>query len=95
MQVLCPITIVRTRILNITVVTDLVRLKNDMVGDGWQVIRHDVNRTDSVTAVKRAIVSAYTADPANVKTVFLFGLVPVPYSVDIVPDGHAPGHLGA
>ena len=26
---------------------------------------------------------------------FLFGHVPVPYSGDIVPDGHAPDHQGA
>ena len=35
------------------------------------------------------------ADPANVAAVFLFGHVPVPYSGDIVPDGHVPQHQGA
>jgi hypothetical protein len=74
---------------------ELARLQQDLVGDGWTVIRHDVGRNDSVPSVKSWLVSQYNADPANVKTVFLFGHVPVPYSGDIVPDGHVPDHQGA
>src|SRR5436190_5267048 len=75
--------------------TELTRMQADLVGDGWQVVRLDVNRNDSPPNVKNQIRSAYAADPSNVKSVFLFGHVPVPYSGNIVPDGHYPDHQGA
>jgi hypothetical protein len=75
--------------------SELTRLEKDLVGDGWTVVRRDVSRTDSVVNVKNVIKSAYNADPANTKAVFLFGHVPVPYSGNIVPDGHFPEHQGA
>jgi hypothetical protein len=65
------------------------------VGDGWQVIRHDVDRNDNPASIKALIMADYASDPANVRSVFLFGHVPVPYSGDIVPDGHNPDHRGA
>lgn len=74
---------------------ELAQLEQDLLGDGWSVVRIDVSRTDSVQAVKRLIKAQYLADPANVNCVFLFGHVPVPYSGNIVPDGHAPDHQGA
>jgi hypothetical protein len=74
---------------------ELSQLRQDLVGDGWTVIRLDVGRNDPVTSVKDKIKAQYTADPANVKSVLLFGHVPVPYSGDIVPDGHVPNHQGA
>ncbi len=74
---------------------ELVRLEQDLVGDGWTVLRHDVSRTATVPSVKAIIQSEYSADPAGVQAVFLFGHVPVPYSGDIVPDGHIPNHQGA
>jgi hypothetical protein len=75
---------------------ELGRLQQDLVGDGWTVIRHDVSRNDSVVTVKNLIKADYNADPGNVKSVFLFGHVPVPYSGDNnpPPDGH-PDHQGA
>lgn len=74
---------------------ELARLQQDIVGDGWTVTRIDVARNDSVVNVKNLIKAQYNADSANVKAVFLFGHVPVPYSGNIVPDGHAPDHQGA
>jgi hypothetical protein len=74
---------------------ELARLQQDLVGDGWQVVRMDVARKDSAANVKRRIKAQYDADPKNVKAVFLFGHVPVAYSGDIVPDGHCPDHRGA
>ncbi len=74
---------------------ELTRLQSDLVGDGWTVARQDVQRDDSPANVKNVIKAAYNADPSNVKAVFLFGHVPVPYSGNIVPDGHAPDHQGA
>jgi hypothetical protein len=73
---------------------ELSRLQDDLVGDGWTVLRHDVSRNASVPSVKALIVADYNADPVNVKAVFLFGHVPVPYSGDIAPDGHS-NHVGA
>lgn len=74
---------------------ELSRLQQDLVGDGWQVVRHDVDRNDTAVNVKALIKADYAADPANVRSVFIFGHVPVPYSGDIVPDGHTPNHRGA
>ncbi|MSU59203.1 MAG: hypothetical protein EXS35_13725 [Pedosphaera sp.] len=73
---------------------ELARLQADLVGDGWTVLRHEVNVSNSVTSVKALIQSDYNADPAHVRSVFLFGHVPVPYSGELNPDGHA-DHLGA
>ena len=74
---------------------ELTRLQQDLVGDGWTVSRLDVNRADSPAHVKSLIKARYNQDPVNTKGVFLFGHVPVPYSGDIVPDGHYSNHQGA
>jgi len=74
--------------------SELARLEEDLVGDGWLVLRHDVDGTETVSDVKALIQAEYDADPENVEAVFLFGHVPVPYSGDLNPDGH-PDHLGA
>jgi hypothetical protein len=74
--------------------TELDRLQQDLVGDGWTVIRHDVARTATVPSVKALIVADYQAASSRVKTVFLFGHVPVPYSGFLAPDGHG-DHIGA
>ena len=74
--------------------SELARLQQDLAGDGWIVVRRDVGRSDSVASVKAVIKSVYDSDPANVKSVFLFGHVPVPYSGQLNPDGHA-DHIGA
>jgi hypothetical protein len=73
---------------------ELTRLQLDLVGDGWTVLRHDVARNDTPANIKTLIMTDYSADPPNVRALFLFGHVPVPYSGDINPDGH-PEHLGA
>jgi hypothetical protein len=73
---------------------ELGQLEQDLIGDGWSVRRHDVARNASVGSVRDLIRADYYADPANVKSVFLFGHVPVPYSGNINPDLHA-GHKGA
>jgi len=75
--------------------SELERLAMDLVGDGWRVIRHTVSRSSSVTEIKALIIADYLADPENVKSVFLIGHVPVPYSGVIAPDGHSPDHYGA
>lgn len=72
---------------------ELTRLQQDLAGDGWTVVRRNVARTASVPQVKAIITTIYNADPANVKALFLFGHVPVPYSGNL-SEGHGP-HMGA
>ncbi len=73
---------------------ELARLEQDLRGDGWTVVRREVGRSDSPPSVKAVIQAVYNADPAGVKSVFLFGHIPVPYSGQFNPDGH-PDHIGA
>lgn len=87
---------------------ELATLHDDLVGDGWSVIRHDVGRGSltslsgpipydaaAAPAVKQLIKDDYLKNPKEVKAVFLIGHVPVPYSGDFAPGGHSPGHQGA
>ncbi len=67
---------------------EIRRLMLDLVGDGWQVARHEVTAGQSPVDVKQLV----RAQPAE--AVFLLGHVPVPYSGDFRPDGHD-DHLGA
>ena len=73
---------------------ELARLTEDLVGDGWTVLRHEVSRSAPVPEIKAIIKADYDADPSRVEAVFLFGHVPVPYSGDLNPDGHR-DHQGA
>jgi hypothetical protein len=89
---------------------ELARLQQDLVGDGWTVLRHDVaraavdpantsssvwaNRLSEVGDIKALIKADHTADPVGVKAVFIFGHIPVPYSGDLAPDEHV-DHVGA
>ena len=73
---------------------ELRRLEQDLVGDGWTVLRQDVTRSTPVPEVKAIIQSLYHSDPANVRALFLFGHIPVPYSGDFAADSHA-NHRGA
>jgi hypothetical protein len=75
--------------------SELDQMAQDLVGDGWTVLRHDVARNDSVRNVKGLIKADYDSDPDKVKAVFLFGHVPVPYSGDFSSDFHTPAHHGA
>ena len=67
---------------------ELARLNNDLTGDGWAVIRHDVSTNDTPASVRSLIIADYNTDPANVNTVFLFGHVPVLHSGNLNYDGH-------
>ncbi len=78
----------------VSLASEITRFINDVEGDGWEVIRHNVLRTGSVTHVKDLIVNDYAIDSSKIKAVFLFGHIPVPYSGNINPDGHG-DHLGA
>ncbi|MBL9156454.1 MAG: fibronectin type III domain-containing protein [Verrucomicrobiales bacterium] len=73
---------------------EIAQLKLDLAADGWTVVPITAPRSGTAISTKALIVSAYNADPANVKAVFLLGYVPVPYSGNQAPDGHG-DHVGA
>lgn len=54
----------------------------------------EVSPTDAVQQVKASIVQQKTLHP-EITSLFLFGRIPVPYSGNVVPDGHVPDHQGA
>jgi len=67
---------------------ELSQLETDLVGDGWQVRRHEVSTNDTPDYVRALIIADYLADPTNVNTVFLFGHVPILQSGFLDYDGH-------
>jgi len=73
---------------------ELVRMKNDMRGDGWVTTPVKIGPSATVQSVKAMITAAYNADPTNLKSVLLIGDVPIPYSGNANWDGH-PEHAGA
>ena len=78
---------------------EINRLEEDLTLEGWSVIRHEVPRAESfdkdkVAIVKNLIKDEYAQYGAELKTVFLLGRVPVPYSGNLAPDGHG-NHIGA
>ncbi len=72
---------------------ELVRLEQDLLAEGNIVIRVNVGASDSIPLIKTRLANIYNADPEHIKTLFVFGHVPIPYSGFINPDGH-PDHLG-
>jgi len=76
-------------------VAELSRLQEDLAGDGWHIIREEITDGHTVPEVK-AIIAGHYNHPAtpDVRSVFVFGRVPVPYSGRIAPDGHS-NHVGA
>ncbi len=71
----------------------LSQLMTDLNGDGWQIIKHNLNRNLADTTVHNIIFADYQTYP-NATAVLLVGHIAVPYSGDLNPDGH-PQHLGA
>jgi hypothetical protein len=67
---------------------ELDRLHRDLMGDGWTVVRKDVARDDTPATVKAVIKTEYDADRERVRSVFLFGHVPVIRSGNLNVDGH-------
>jgi len=73
--------------------SELNRLVSDLAADGWRTIRHNVKRSATPVSVKNLIVNDMRQDP-TIRSLFLFGHVPVPYSGFMNPDGHG-DHFGA
>lgn len=72
--------------------TGIKQLMNDLRGDGWAIIRHDVSRSLPCTSVKAMIAADYAAH-SNLTAVLLLGHIAVPYSGDYTEDH--PNHVGA
>jgi hypothetical protein len=68
--------------------TELAQLESDLIGDGWQVIRHNVSSNDTPAACRALIIADYNANPGSVNAVFLFGHVPILQSGMVNYDGH-------
>lgn len=83
--------------------SQLSRLEDDLLQEGWYVVTKVAPRAEkfdsgAVKAVKQMIKDEYLKDSKSLKTVFLLGRIPVPYSGRITPDGHVVGsgnHTGA
>lgn len=73
---------------------DLVKFKNDLRGEGWQILPYHTGNSITVQWVKNKIIAAYNADPGQVKAVLLLGNVPIPYSGSTAWDGQS-DHAGA
>jgi hypothetical protein len=73
---------------------EIRRLVRDLEGDGWIVLRHDVDPASKPADVKAVIKKDWEADREKVRSLFLLGHVPVPYSGRYNPDGHQ-DHIGA
>lgn len=73
---------------------DLIAWKNDMRGEGWQILPYHTGPSTTVQWIKSRIQQEYNADPVNVKAVVLIGEVPVPYSGSLARDNQ-PDHAGA
>lgn len=74
--------------------SEIKALMEDLRGDGWEVIRKDFSRTETVANVKNYIVTTKQAN-TDVQGVYILGHVAVPHSGNIVPDGHTNNHVGA
>ena len=88
--------------LAVPLTNELARLQDDLIGDGYEVFRHDVAANDvthagwftSVTNTKALIRADYLTDTNADWTIFIVGHVPVPYSGLSSPGGHL-GNYGA
>jgi hypothetical protein len=74
--------------------TDLRLFKDDIRGEGWQVVPFKTGPFTTVQWIKNQVVAAYNTDPANVKAILLIGDVPVPYAGNTAWD-ETPDHSGA
>lgn len=69
---------------------ELARLEQDLIGDGWGVVRRDVSASDSPATVRSIVQAIYQGDAVNTTAVFLFGHVPILRSGMLDVDEHTP-----
>ncbi len=77
--------------------TELKQLLDDLAGDGWQVIRHDVARhndadwlanTNPIARIRQMVASDFATAPQDDWSLYILGHVATPYSGFVNPDGH-------
>jgi hypothetical protein len=72
---------------------EIQQLEEDLYRDGWMVTTVGVNPNATPVDVKAEIQNQYNT-LSNLRTVYLLGHVPVPYSGNLYPDAHT-DHEGA
>ncbi len=85
--------------VNAALPSEVSRLVKDLVGEGWNVKKHVVPRSEDfdgeqVKDNKQIILDEYNENPGRNITVLLLGRVAVPYSGRLNPDAHG-NHIGA
>ncbi len=82
-----------------SLINEIDILTQDMRGDGWTVKIRLVPRAEEFDKEKVDIVKNIILEeldhPDSIRTIFLLGRVPVPYSGNYATDGHIPEHCGA
>lgn len=78
-----------------TAAAGLEQYIDDLVRVGWNVEMRTVSETATPQEVKARILEVRSGLGDELRSVFLFGRVPIPYSGNLAPDGHVEDHLGA
>ncbi len=71
----------------------VAQLRDDLVGDGWQVAQINVGADWAPARVRQMIRDEYDATKPRADVVFLLGHVPIARSGNYAPDGHEPRAL--
>ncbi len=74
--------------------SELVQWKENRRLSNIRVHSLEISPTDPIQQIKSSIIEYKNLHP-NITALFLLGRVPVPYSGNVVPDGHVPDHQGA
>ncbi len=85
--------------------SEIQRLKTDLENEGWTIYIIYAGRTQTTTLIRESIKTIYVSSKYKLRSVFIIGHVPVPYSGYFSssgdappPDGHVEGsgnHTGA
>lgn len=86
-------------VISVDIAEALDEFKLSLLQDGWgyreiQAPRTEKFSADSVQLTHQMIVEAIEDEP-SISSIFLIGRIAVPYSGNIVPDGHTNNHVGA
>jgi hypothetical protein len=73
--------------------SEISNLEQDLYTDGWMVTTIYTDPTDTPQDLKEEIITYYETLP-NLKSLYLLGNIPVPYSGELYPDAHD-NHIGA
>lgn len=70
------------------------RLEQDLLDDGWGVVREVVSPDDPVATVRERLQARWEETEHRLSAALLLGAVPQPFAGHIAPDGHGE-HAGA